>query len=243
MQNITATVVSNDEIADRIYMMKLDVGEFHVKTPGQFINIKLKTRFLRRPFSVCDQNGGVLSVVYREVGAGTRDMTRAKAGDCYDILAGLGNGFCLDNSGKRPLLIGGGVGAAPLLLLARRLAERGAEVAAVLGFNRKSDVILTDEFAKYCVRVAVTTADGSHGQKGLVTDALGGAECTYHYVCGPRAMMKAVAERLPGDGEYSLEERMGCGFGACLGCTCPTRGGHKRVCKEGPVLAKGEIIW
>ena len=213
-----------------------------ITAPGQFVNIALDGQYLRRPVSVCDLEDGRLTLIYKVVGQGTAQMARIAPGDKLDLLTGLGNGYDLSKSGERPLLLGGGVGVPPLYLLARRLIGQGKYVTAVLGFNTKSEVFCEEEFRALGADVTVTTADGSYGRKGFVTDALP-AEYSYFYTCGPEPMLRAVYRATETDGQFSFEERMGCGFGACMGCSCKTVTGYKRICREGPVLEKGEILW
>lgn len=235
-------IKENTEIADGVWKMKLEGDTSAISAPGQFVNIRLDGHFLRRPISVCDLENETLTIIYKTVGAGTLEMSRMKNGS-LDILTGLGNGYNLSKSGERPLLIGGGVGVPPLYLLARRLIAQGRQVSVITGFNRASDVFFTEEFRALGADVKVTTADGSAGIRGFVTDALSGISCSYVYTCGPEAMLKAVYRATDCSGQYSFEERMGCGFGACMGCTCKTVTGSKRICKAGPVLEKEEILW
>ena len=210
---------------------------------GQFVNLKLEGRFLRRPISVCDSEEGLLTLVYKIVGKGTEDMSRMTAGEKIDILTELGNGYDLKCSGDKPLLIGGGVGIPPLYKLAKELIKNGKKVSVVLGFNTKDEIFYEDEFKKLGAEVFVTTVDGSYGIRGFVTDAMADIEYSYFYTCGPEPMLKAVYRASKTSGEMSFEERMGCGFGACMGCSCKTVSGNKRICKEGPVLKKEDIIW
>ena len=210
---------------------------------GQFVNIKLDGFFLRRPISVCDSADGELTLVYKVVGKGTEYMSKMLQGDKLDILTGLGNGYDLTKSGDAPLLVGGGVGVPPLYRLAKELVALGKEVTVILGFNTKDEVFYENEFKKLGAKVLVATVDGSMGVKGFVTDAMKDLSYTYFYSCGPEPMLKALYNASKSDGEMSFEERMGCGFGACMGCSCKTVSGNKRICKEGPVLAKEDIIW
>ncbi len=214
-----------------------------ITVPGQFINIKLEGLYLRRPISVNDCIDGDVTVVYRAVGKGTEAMTEMGEGKELSVLTGLGNGFDVTKSGDRPLLVGGGVGIPPLYLLAKKLMARGVKPAVVLGFNTKSEIFLADEFRALGVDVYVATADGSYGTRGFVTDVMKDLEYSYFYSCGPMPMYRAMEKVASSDGEYSLEERMGCGFGACMGCSCKTILGNKRVCADGPVFGRKEIIW
>ncbi len=240
------TVAENERIARDVYKMRLCGDVSMLTAPGMFINIALPGRYLRRPISVhdVDADGGWLSIVYKVVGAGTDDMSRMTAGTKLDVLSGLGNGFDTSKSGERPLLLGGGLGTAPLYMLAKKLLGEGRRVSAVLGFASADDVFGADELTSLGVSVAVATVDGSAGVRGFVTDAMPEAGgYTFTYSCGPTPMMKAVYGRAATGGEYSFEARMGCGFGACLGCSVKTVGGSKRVCRDGPVLEKEEIVW
>ena len=242
MKQTLFTVTGNREIADRIMEMTLLGDVSAITRPGQFINLRLSGFFLRRPISVCDRGDGTLTILYKIVGDGTRAMAGMKTGEKIDCLTGLGNGYDTQKSGERPLLIGGGVGVPPLFWLSKKLLSEGKTVSAILGFNRASEVFYEEEFRALGVDVTVTTADGSYGQKGFVTDALTGREYTYVYTCGPEPMLRAVYRATKTDGQFSFESRMGCGFGACMGCSCKTITGNKRICREGPVLEKGEIL-
>lgn len=236
------TVISNDNIATGVYKMTLKGDTSEIKRPGQFVNIALDSLFLRRPISVCDVEGDVLTIIYKVVGEGTRKMSELPKSSVLNILTGLGNGYDLDASGARPILIGGGVGVPPLYLLAKRLVAQGKAVEVVIGFNRADEAFYEEEFKALGCNTHVFTADGSYGNKGFVTDFTGDGH-THFYACGPLAMLKAVCGKYDCGGEVSMEERMGCGFGACMGCTLNTKNGFKRVCKEGPVFDAEEIIW
>ena len=214
-----------------------------ITASGQFVNILLDGLFLRRPISVCDCEGGVLTLIYKVVGKGTDKMSKMGIGEKLDILTGLGNGYDLSTAGDRPLLIGGGVGVPPMYMLAKKLCEQGKKVSVILGFNTKGEVFYEDEFRALGCDVTVTTVDGSHGEKGFVTGAMKNGEYSYFYTCGPEPMLKAVYGASDTSGQFSFEERMGCGFGACMGCSCKTLTGNKRICKEGPVMKKEEILW
>ena len=235
-------ISENSKIAPGVFKMILKGNTGAFTAPGQFLNIKIAGLFLRRPISLCDLNGDELTIIYKVVGKGTEELSGMKAGEELDILTGLGNGYDMTLSGDRPLLIGGGVGVPPMYLLAKRLREQNKEVSMILGFNTVSELFFEDEFKKLGCRVFVTTADGSYGVKGFVTDALTG-DYTYVYSCGPEPMLKALYRTIKTSGQFSFEERMGCGFGACMGCTCKTITGYKRICKDGPVLKKEEILW
>ena len=237
------TIISNEKIAKNTYKMVLS-GTAEGCAPGKFVNIQIDGFFLRRPISVCDQEGDKLTLVYKAVGKGTEKMAAMTAGEKLNVLAYLGNGYDLSKSGNAPLLIGGGVGVPPLYMCARKLRSEGKNVTVILGFNTAEEVFYKDEFEALGARVLVATADGSVGTKGFVTDAMKEAgEYSYFYTCGPEPMLKAVYAATATSGEFSFEERMGCGFGACVGCTCKTKYGNKRICKDGPVLVKEEIIW
>ncbi len=236
------TITGNTPLTKTVCKMTLEGDTSAITAAGQFVNIKIDGLYLRRPISVCDLNGSTLTLVYKVVGKGTETMSRMKAGDTLDILTGLGNGYDLSVCGEAPLLVGGGVGVPPLYLLAKRLIAKGKEVKVILGFNSAEEVFFEDEFKALGVDVTVTTVDGSRGVKGFVTDAFKGG-FGYVYTCGPEAMLKAVYDKCGCGGQFSFEERMGCGFGACMGCSCRTLYGNKRICKDGPVLVKEEIIW
>ena len=237
-------ILTNENIADKVYKMTLSGDISDISATGQFVNIKLDGMFLRRPISVCDFENGVLTLIYKVVGKGTEFMSGLKAGYELDILTGLGNGYYTGLAGDKPLLIGGGVGVPPLYALAKNLIANGKKVSVILGFNSKSDVFYEEEFKALGAEVFVTTADGSYGIKGFVTDAIEKVgDYTYFYTCGPEPMLKAVYNATKTSGQFSFEERMGCGFGGCMGCSCKTLTGNKRICTEGPVLVKEEIIW
>lgn len=237
------TVKSNENIAKDIYKMVLEGDTTAITAPGQFINIALDGFYLRRPISVCDFDSDTVTIIYKTVGRGTRYMSTLGSGARLDVLSGLGNGFDVAAGGEKPLLIGGGVGVPPMFRLAKELCAAGRQVSVILGFNTAEDVFCADEFRALGAQVHITTADGSVGTKGFVTDAMRGMEYTYTYACGPEPMLRAVYAAAQTSGQYSFEERMGCGFGACMGCSCKTKYGNKRICKDGPVLVKEEIIW
>ena len=234
-------IIENTQLTDTVWRMRLRGDTSAVTDPGQFVNIQLDGLFLRRPISVCDCEGDVLTIVYKVVGKGTRQMSEMTHGT-LDVLTGLGNGYTLADAGEAPLLLGGGVGVPPLYMLAKQLIAQGCKVSVVLGFNTKAEVFYEEEFRALGAAVTVTTADGSYGVKGFVTDALP-EDYSYFYTCGPEPMLKAVYAASATEGQFSFEERMGCGFGACMGCSCKTVTGYKRICKEGPVLRKEEILW
>ena len=213
-----------------------------ITAAGQFINIKLDGLFLRRPISVYDCTADSVTIIYKIVGHGTEQMSTMAAGEKLDVLTGLGNGYDLGKSGSAPLLLGGGVGVPPLYMLAKKLIAQGKKVTVILGFNTESEVFCEEDFRALGADVTVTTADGSYGVKGFVTDAMP-EEYTHFYCCGPEPMLKAVYRATKTDGQLSFEERMGCGFGACMGCSCKTITGYKRICKDGPVMMKEEILW
>ena len=234
---------SNEALTDSVYKMVLEGDTSAITAPGQFVNIQLSGKFLRRPISVCDYDAETLTIVYKVVGAGTEQMSEMKAGEELDILTGLGNGYDLSLTGEKPLLIGGGVGVPPMYNLAKVLKAQGKDVTVILGFNTKSEIFYEAEFKALGCRVFVTTVDGSYGTKGFVTNAMEGLSYTHFCTCGPEPMLKAVYKASVTSGQMSFEERMGCGFGACMGCSCKTLTGYKRICKEGPVMKKEEILW
>lgn len=243
MKQETFKIVSNKALTSNVYKMSLLGDTDEITAPGQFVNIKIDGLFLRRPISVCDVYGNTLTLVYKVVGAGTKAMSKMGAGDELDMLVGLGNGYDLSMAGERPLLVGGGVGVPPMLYLAKELSFKGANPIVVMGFNTADEVFLEDDFKSRGFETYVTTVDGSYGIKGFVTDAISDLEYTYYYTCGPEPMLKALYGATKTSGQLSFEERMGCGFGACMGCSCKTITGNKRICKEGPVLKKEEILW
>ena len=234
-------IIENIPLTSSVYRMKLRGDTSDITKPGQFVNILLDGFYLRRPISVCDVEGDVLTIIYKVVGKGTEKMSGMKEG-VLDILTGLGNGYDLDKCGDKPLLIGGGVGVPPMYLLAKELIAKGKDVSVILGFNTKEEVFYKDEFTALGAHVTVTTVDGSEGVKGFVTNAMGGG---YSHVCacGPEPMLKAVYFACTTGAQLSFEERMGCGFGACMGCSCKTITGYKRICKDGPIMDKEEILW
>ncbi len=245
-------VIENKRLTPTTYRMKLRGDISEISAPGQFINIKLDGHYLRRPISVCDISDGVVTIIYKILGKGTEEMTRLELGAKLDILTGLGNGYSLEEAGDAPLLIGGGVGIPPLYLTAKLLenAAKSGKVTVILGFNSADEVYYVDEFKALGCDVILTTADGSVGEKGFVTDAfkkLDSDSFTHFYTCGPEPMLRAVYQTVYKeagmDGQMSFEERMGCGFGACMGCSCKTVTGYKRICKDGPVLRTDEILW
>jgi dihydroorotate dehydrogenase electron transfer subunit len=244
MKQSIFTIKENLALTSSVYKMLLVGDTSDITNCGQFVNIKLDGLFLRRPISVCDCEGDTLTLIYKTVGEGTERMSKMQAGEELDILTGLGNGYDTSLSGDRPLLLGGGVGVPPLYMLCKKLISEGKTPSVILGFNTKEEVFCTDDFKALGARVFVTTADGSVGTKGFVTDAMTEAgNYTYFYTCGPTPMLKAVYAATATSGQFSFEERMGCGFGACMGCSCKTNFGNKRICKDGPVFEKEEILW
>ena len=243
MKNVIYTVESNIRIADSIYKMVLVGDTSDISAPGQFINIKLDGFYLRRPISVCDYDEKTVTIIYKVVGAGTEAMAEMGEGEKLDTLIGLGNGFDTSKSGDTPVLIGGGVGVPPMYNLCKKLVAEGKKPTVILGFNSAKDVFYENEFKTLGADVYVATADGSYGTKGFVTTVLEGLEYSYFYTCGPEPMFRAIDKIAKTSGQYSFEERMGCGFGACMGCSCKTLTGNKRICKEGPVMEREEIIW
>lgn len=241
----TYEVRTNEVLVAGVYRMTLAGDTRWITRPGQFVNIELEGRYLRRPISVCDYSDDEITIIYKVVGGGTEQMSRMGAGTRLDVLTGLGNGFDPDADCSAPLLVGGGVGVPPLYRLAKELLARGRRVSVVLGFNTAAEVFYAEEFRALGADVHVTTVDGSAGVKGFVTDAIAGEgiDFDYFYACGPMPMLRALSESCRQSGELSFEERMGCGFGACMGCSCKTLTGNKRICKDGPVMKREEIIW
>lgn len=235
-------ILSNEPLTKDVYKMVLEGDTEYITAPGQFINIALDGKYLRRPISVCDYDEDCITIIYKVVGEGTEQMSALKIGTVLDVLTGLGNGYDISKSTK-PLLIGGGVGVPPMYNLAKTLIANGQVPTVILGFNTADEVFYEQEFKVLGCDTFVTTADGSYGIKGFVTDALDGIDFDYFYTCGPLPMFKAIYNAVDKDGQFSFEERMGCGFGACMGCSCKTKYGNKRICKDGPVLEKEEIIW
>lgn len=235
-------ITENRKIAKNTYLMRLSGDTSEIVRPGQFVNIRLDEKYLRRPISVCDREGDMLTLIYKAVGSGTLMMSEMKPGKNLDLLTGLGNGYDTGKSGENPLLIGGGAGVPPLYLLCRELIAQGKRPTVIMGFGSADEVFFESEFSSLGADVIVTTADGSRGTKGFVTDAIKDGY-SYVYTCGPEPMLRAVYSAVNTGGQFSFEERMGCGFGACMGCSCRTKYGYKRICRDGPVLEKEEIIW
>ncbi len=242
MKQSLFTIETNIPLTNNVYLMKLRGDVSDITAPGQFINIKLDGLYLRRPISVCDRDDESVTIIYKVVGKGTEQMSKMTSGE-LDVLTGLGNGYDIAKGGDMPLLVGGGVGVPPLYMLAKELIAAGKEVSVVLGFNTESEVFYKNEFENLGAKVYVTTVDGSMGTRGFVTDVLSDIEYSYVYTCGPEPMLKALYNAIKTSGQFSFEERMGCGFGACMGCSCKTITGYKRICKDGPVLEKEEILW
>ena len=243
MKDVKLKLISQTEIAEDTFEAILQGDVSDISAPGQFINIKLDGRFLRRPISVCDVNDNTVTIIYKVVGEGTKQMSESPVGTEWMTLTGLGNGYDTSLSGNRPLLIGGGAGVPPMYLLAKKLISEGKHPSVILGFGTKNQVFYKEKFTKLGLTVAVTTNDGSEGTRGFVTDEMDNFDYTYFYTCGPEPMLKAIYNKSKTSGQLSFEERMGCGFGACMGCTCETKYGNKRICRDGPVLVKEEIIW
>ena len=236
------TILENTPLTASVYRMQLEGDTEGVKC-GQFINILIDGYYLRRPISVCDVSDTCITILYKVVGKGTEKMANMSIGAKIDVLTQLGNGYDISLAGDKPLLLGGGVGVPPLYLLCKQLITEGKDVSVILGFNTKDEVFYEKEFAALGAKVTVTTVDGSYGMRGFVTDAMKDVDYSYFYTCGPEPMLKAIYKASVTSGQFSFEERMGCGFGACMGCTCKTVTGNKRICKEGPVLKKEEILW
>ena len=235
-------ILYNYALTDTVYSMVLEGDTSALIAPGQFVNIKLEGKYLRRPISVCDYNEETITLIYKVVGEGTEQMAKMKQGEKLDVLVGLGNGFNPEKGGENPLLIGGGVGIPPLYNLCKELIKMGKKPTVILGFNTKDEIFYEDAFKNLGAEVIVTTVDGSYGVKGFVTNAMD-REYSYFFTCGPMPMFKAIESVAKTSGQYSFEERMGCGFGACMGCSCKTKYGNKRICKDGPVLYREEIVW
>lgn len=249
MHQVKLKILSNTQLTEDIFRMWLSAENpnafmaIQQTKAGQFMNIAIKGCYLRRPISICDIDDNKICIVYKVVGKGTAVMSAMQAGELLDVLLPLGNGFDLTPAGETPLLIGGGVGVPPMLMLAKRLLEQTEKVNVILGFNTKKDIILVNEFKQAGCNVTVTTADGSEGKKGFVTDAMSDIQhISYYYACGPVPMLRALAGRLTAEGQLSMEERMGCGFGLCMGCTCQTHEGAKQICTDGPVFRSTDII-
>ena len=236
-------ILSNEALTSSVYRMTLEGDTSAITAPGQFVNIRLEGKFLRRPISVCDWEAGKLTLVYKVVGHGTAQMAAMTAGEPLDILTGLGNGYDLTLTGENPVLVGGGVGVPPMYGLAKHLRALGKPVQVILGFNTRDEIFYEEEFKALGCTVYVTTVDGSYGIPGFVTDALKDLSYSHFCACGPEPMLKALYKASTTSGQMSFEERMGCGFGACMGCSCKTLTGNKRICKEGPVMKKEEILW
>lgn len=238
-------VVSNEQLTAKSWLMVLEGDTQYVTRAGEFVNIALEGKFLRRPISVCDYDEKTITLLYDVVGEGTKAMSRIKAGEELDLLTGLGNGFSEGRECRRPALLGGGVGCAPLYNLAKKFLARGVKPVVILGFNSEKDVVSADMFEAIGVELYIATVDGSVGTKGFVTDVIReqGLECDYFYACGPMPMLKALCKGVEWPGEVSLDERMACGFGVCMCCSVETKSGNKRICKEGPVFDKEDLIW
>lgn len=242
MKDSIFSIIENIPLTENVFKMQLCGDTSEITAPGQFVNLKLDGFFLRRPISVCDLEGNVLTIIYKVVGKGTEAMSKMLPGNTLDVLTGLGNGYDLSLCGDRPLLVGGGVGVPPMYYLAKKLIAEGKKVTVIMGFGKKSEIFFEEEFKDLGSDVYVTTVDGSYGTKGFVTDVLP-ENYTHFCACGPEPMLRALSKATKTSGQLSFEERMGCGFGACMGCSCRTLTGNKRICKDGPVMKKEEIIW
>ena len=243
MKDTLFELISSEKIAKNTYEWVLRGDTSDICAPGQFVNIKLDGFYLRRPISVCDVVGDKLTLIFKAVGQGTEKMAEMTPGEKLPVLTGLGNGYSLDKSGDFPLLIGGGAGVPPMYMLCKELIKEGKKPTVILGFGSKDEVFYKEKFTNLGAKVLVSTVDGTEGVKGFVTDAMAGVEYTYFFTCGPEPMLKAVYDKSQSSGQLSFEERMGCGFGACMGCSCETKYGYKRICRDGPVLEKEEIVW
>ena len=236
-------IIENVPLTKAVYKMVLKGDTSAITAPGQFVNLKLDGLFLRRPISICDYDDTTITLIYKVVGEGTAQMAKITVGQQVDVLVGLGNGYDITKCEQNALLIGGGVGVPPLYHLCKKLISAGKKVTVVLGFNTKEEIFLEKEFEALGATVLVATADGSYGVKGFVTDVMKDVTYDYFFTCGPSPMFKAIEAVAKTSGQYSFEERMGCGFGACMGCSCKTKYGNKRICKDGPVLIREEIVW
>ena len=236
-------VLENAPLTDQVWKMRLSADTSAITAPGQFVNIRLPGLYLRRPISICDWDEESLTLIYKVVGKGTDAMTRIKPPHRLDLLVSLGNGYDTAKSGQKPLLLGGGVGVPPLYGLCKSLLREGKDVTVILGFNAKEELFYEEEFKALGAKVFVTTVDGSYGEKGFVTDVMKTLDYTYFYTCGPSPMFRAIEKTAVTSGQFSFEARMGCGFGACMGCSMETKSGAKRVCKDGPVFEREEILW
>ena len=242
MKQSIFTIVSNDALTDVVYKMVLEGDTSAITNCGQFVDLRLPEKYLRRPISVCDYDEKTLTLIYKVVGSGTKIMASLPIGTKLDVLTGLGNGYDTSLSGDRPVLVGGGVGVPPMYNLCKKLIAQGKHPQVVLGFNVASEIFLAEEFKALGAEVYIATADGSVGTKGFVTDVIKNLSYTYFYSCGPMPMFKAMENVMQTSGQYSFEERMSCGFGACMGCTIQTKAGYKRVCKDGPVFFREEVF-
>lgn len=243
MKQVFMEIKSQKPIAKNVWLMKLSGDTSDITKSGQFVNLKIDGFYLRRPISVCDYDEETLTLIYKVVGEGTEAMSKLPDGTVIDVLTGLGNGYDISKCGDKPLLVGGGVGVPPMYNLAKKLIQSGKNVTVILGFNTKDEVFAEEEFKTLGATVYVATADGSYGEKGFVTDIMKNLDYSYFFTCGPMPMFRAIEAIAKTSGQYSFEERMGCGFGACMGCSCKTKYGNKRICKDGPVLEREEIIW
>ena len=236
------TIIKNDALTSSVYRMELEGDTSAITNCGQFVDLRLPEKYLRRPISVCDYSENSLTLIYKVVGSGTEIMSGLRVGTKLDVLTGLGNGYDLSVSGENPVLVGGGVGVPPMYNLCKKLVAQGKKPQVVLGFNTSEEIFLADEFKALGVDVHIATADGSVGTKGFVTDVIKNLSYSYFYSCGPMPMFRAMEQVMTTSGQYSFEERMGCGFGACMGCTIQTKSGYKRVCKDGPVFVREEVF-
>ena len=243
MKTVFFKLTENEKIAKNTYRWVLSGDVSDITAPGQFVNIKLEGFYLRRPISVCDAENGKLTLIFKAVGEGTEKMAKMPLGEEVDILSGLGNGYDTSIAGERPVLLGGGAGVPPMYMLCKKLIAEGKKPTVILGFGSKDEVFYKNEFEAIGAKVIVTTVDGTEGIRGFVTDAMADLDYTYFYTCGPEPMLKAIYDKSETSGQLSFEERMGCGFGACMGCSCKTKYGNKRICRDGPVLVKEEVIW
>ena len=240
----TMNIISNIQLTQDIYKMILEVDTSFITNPGQFINITIDNKYLKRPISISDYTDNSLTIIYKVVGKGTKILSNKIKGETIEALVGLGNGFTIKDN-KEVLLVGGGVGIPPLYNLAKQLINNNTKVNVLLGFNTINDIFYDKEFKELGCTVYITTIDGSKGIKGHIGNGLQEYNLTnlYYYSCGPKPMLKALTQISNNQGQLSFEARMGCGFGACMGCSIEVKDGYKRICKEGPIFSSEEILW
>ena len=242
MKQSIFTITENYALTGSVYRMELEGDTSAITNCGQFVDLRLPEKYLRRPISVCDYAENKLTLIYKVVGSGTEIMASLPVGTRLDVLTGLGNGYDTARSGDKPLLVGGGVGVPPMYNLCKTLIAQGKRPQVVLGFNTGAEIFLAEEFRALGAEVHIATADGSVGTKGFVTDVIQNLDYSFFYSCGPMPMFRAMEQVMKTSGQYSFEERMGCGFGACMGCTIQVKSGYARVCKDGPVFDREEVF-